>query len=406
MGLIVQKFGESSLNGTDSFQIAAERIAKAYKNGDSVVAVAPAQPEAMGKLVRKARNINPGPSKREMDMLLSAGGQAQASLLAMAVEAKGCPVVSLTGFQGGITSDSNYGNARIKSIDTERIFRELDRKNVVVIAGGQAWNKFDDITTFGEGGSNTTAVAVAAALKADLCEIYTESGGVYTADPAVVKNAARLGDISYDELLELSSLGANILHSRSVELAKKYNVVLVIKSILDNTPGTVVKEVGSVEKMLVRGVARDSNIARIAVIGVQDKPGVAFKLFSILAKENIGVDLIIQSIGRDDIKDISFTIAKQNLDRALEVLNAGIGILGAKEIQYSDRYSKLSIVGAGIVNNPAVAAMMFEALYNANINIHMISTSEIKISVLVDAQDADMGVNAIHEKFMLGELGK
>lgn len=404
MSLIVQKFGGSSVANTERLFNVASRIIETYEEGNSVVVVVSAQGDTTDDLIRKAKEINTNPSKREMDVLLSTGEQISIAILAMAIEKRGYPVISLTGYQAGIMSDSHYGNARIKTIDTERVFRELDRKNIVIVAGFQAWNKFDDITTLGRGGSDTTAVALAAALKADLCEIYTDVEGVYTADPRIVKNASKLSDISYEEMLELASLGANVLHNRSVELAKKYNVNLVVRSSFNKEPGTIVKEVGSVEKMLVRGVTRDSNIARVAVIGLADKPGVAFKLFSFLAKENINVDLIIQSIGTDETKDISFTIAKNNLEKTLEVLNRNLDMLGAKQVKHSDKYSKVSVVGAGLVNNAGVAAKMFEALYDAGINIHMITTSEIKISVLVDIKDAEMAVNAIHEKFKLDEI--
>ena len=402
MGLIVQKYGGSSVANAQRVFNAADRILEAYDAGNSLVVAVSAQGDTTDDLIEKAMEINPHPSKREMDMLLSTGEQISIAILAMAIEKKGYHVVSLTGPQAGISTDSNYGNARIKNIDTERIFMELDKKSIVIVAGFQGLNKFDDITTLGRGGSDTTAVALAAALNADLCEIYTDVDGVFTADPRIVKNASKLEDISYDEMLELASLGANVLHNRSVELAKKYDVNLVVRSSLNKSNGTVIKEVGNVEKMLVRGVARDSNIARIAVMGIEDKPGMAFKLFSMLAKEKISIDIILQSIGRDDTKDISFTIRKSDLKKTLDVINANLGVISAKEVKHSDKYSKVSIVGAGMVNNPGVAAMMFEALFDADINIHMISTSEIKISVLVDIQNADRAVNAIHEKFKLG----
>ncbi len=405
MALIVKKFGGSSVANSERILNVARIVLESYKEGHSVVVVVSAQGDTTDELIEKAREINTKPSKREMDVLLSAGEQISMALLAMAIEKEGYPVISLTGYQAGIMTDSNYGSARIKSIDTERIFRELDKKNIVIVAGFQGWNRYEDITTLGRGGSDTTAVALAAALKADLCEIYTDVDGIYTADPKIVPDAAKLDDISYDEMLELASLGANVLHTRSVEIAKKYNVNLVVRSSFNNSPGTIIKEVGKVEKMLVRGVAKDDNVARIAVIGVEDKPGVAFKLFSLLAKENISVDLIIQSIGRNGKTDISFIISKENLDKTLEVLNSNIDVIGAEEIRHSDKYSKVSIVGAGMVNNPGVAATMFEALFDADVNIHMITTSEIKISVLVDVKDSVRAVNAIHEKFRLAELG-
>ncbi len=403
LSLIVQKFGGTSVANAERIFNVANRIINTYNQGNSVVVVVSAQGDTTDELISKAKEINENSSKREMDVLLSAGEQISMSLLAMAIEKLGYPVISLTGYQAGISTDSNYCAARIKNIDTERLFRELDRKNIVIVAGFQGINKFEDITTLGRGGSDTTAVALAASLRADLCEIYTDVDGVYTADPRIVENASKLKDISYDEMLELASLGANVLHNRSVEVAKKYNVNLVVRSSLSNDPGTIVKEVCSVEKIAVRGVARDNNIARIAVIGVEDKPGIAFKLFSMLAKENINVDLILQSIGRNNTKDISFTISKDNLDKCVSIIKKNLAMFAAEDVQFSDKYSKVSIVGAGMVNSPGIAAKMFEALYDADINIHMITTSEIKISVLVDIGEGERAVNAIHNKFKLNE---
>lgn len=404
MSLIVQKYGGTSVANAERLANVANRITEAYRDGHSMVVVVSAQGDTTDDLIAKAGEINASPSKREMDMLLASGEQISMALLAMAIEKLGYHVTSLTGYQAGINTNSNYGNARIKNIDTERLFKELDEKNIVIVAGFQGWNKYEDITTLGRGGSDTTAVALAAALKADLCEIYTDVDGVYTADPRIVKNAAKLEDISYDEMLELASLGANVLHNRSVELAKKYSVNMVVRSSLNKTIGTVIKEVGNVEKMLVRGVTRDNDIARIAVIGIEDKPGMAFKLFSLLSREKISIDVILQSIGRDETKDISFTVKKADLQKALDVINGNLGVISAKEVKYSDKYSKVSIVGAGMVNNPGVASTMFEALYDADVNIHMITTSEMKISVLIDVQNAERAVNAIHEKFKLGEI--
>ena len=404
MSLIVQKYGGTSVANAERLANVANRVVEAYSKGHSMVVVVSAQGDTTDDLIAKAGEINANPSKREMDMLLATGEQISMALLAMAIEKLGCHVTSLTGYQAGINTNSNYGNARIKNIDTERLFKELDEKNIVIVAGFQGWNKYEDITTLGRGGSDTTAVALAAVLKADICEIYTDVDGVYTADPRIVKNASKLDDISYDEMLELASLGANVLHNRSVELAKKYSVNMVVRSSLNKTQGTVIKEVGNVERMLVRGVTRDNDIARIAVIGIEDKPGMAFKLFSLLSRERISIDVILQSIGRDETKDISFTVKKADLQRALDVINRNIGVLNAKEVKHSDQYSKVSIVGAGMVNNPGVASTMFEALFDADINIHMITTSEMKISVLVDVQKAERAVIAIHEKFKLGEI--
>lgn len=401
MSIIVQKFGGSSVANTERLFNVAGRVTDAYKEGHSVVVVVSAQGDTTDDLLEKAAEVNPNPSKREMDVLLSTGEQISISLLAMAIEKLGFPVVSLTGWQAGMNTDSQYGTARIKQINTERIHKELDSKHIVIVAGFQGINKYDDITTLGRGGSDTTAVALAAALGAEVCEIYTDVDGVYTADPRIVKNAKKLDDISYDEMLELASLGANVLHNRSVELALKYSVNLEVKSSFEKIKGTLVKEVGSVEKMLVRGVTRDNNVARVSVVNIENTPGKAFKLFSLLANKNINVDVILQSIGRNDTKDITFTVDESKLDAAIEVINENLSYIGATSVEYKRDVSKVSIVGAGMTSNPGVAALMFEALYDAHINIHMISTSEIKVSVLIDQKDAENAVRSIHDKFNL-----
>lgn len=402
MGLIVQKFGGSSVANAERLCNVANIVTSAYKAGNNVVVVVSAQGDTTDDLIEKAREINTSPSKREMDVLLSSGEQISMSLLAMAIEKLGFPVVSLTGWQVGIQTDSSYSNARIRSIPTDRLLRELDKKNIVIVAGFQGINKYDDITTLGRGGSDTTAVALAATLNADICQIYTDVDGVYTADPRKVINAKKLEDISYDEMLELASLGAQVLHNRSVELAKKYNVNLEVVSSFNRVPGTKVKEESQVEKMLVKGVAKDSNVARIAIVGVPDVPGIAFKIFSLLAQKKINVDIILQSIGRDNTKDISFTVASSHMDSAIAVLKDYNTTIGAKDIIADDNVSKISIVGAGMATNAGVASTMFEALFEAGINIQMISTSEIKISILIDRKDADAAVEAIHNKFNLG----
>lgn len=399
VGLIVQKYGGSSVRDAERVMNVARRITETYQKGNNVVVVVSAQGDTTDDLIEKAYEINEKPSKREMDMLLSTGEQISISLLAMAIEKLGFPVVSMTGWQAGFKASSNYGNARIHEIKTNRIENELDKRRIVIVAGFQGLNKYDDIVTLGRGGSDTSAVALAAALHADMCEIYTDVDGVFTADPRFVKKAFKLDDISYDEMLELASLGANVLHNRSVELAKKYNVKLAVKSSLNNNEGTYVKEVDQVEKMIVRGVTRDNDCARIALCGVEDTPGKAFQVFSLLSKNGIGVDLIIQSIGGDGHKDISFTTTEGDLDKTLEILKENDNIIKAKDIKWSKDVSKVSIVGAGMVNNVGVATKMFEALYNEHININMIATSEIKISVLVDRKDAEKAVVAIHDKF-------
>lgn len=399
MGLIVQKYGGTSVKDAERVMNVARRITDAYKAGNNVVVAVSAQGDTTDELIEKGLEINPHASKRELDMLLSTGEQISIALLAMAIEKLGYPVISLTGWQAGMITDTHYGNARIKRIDTERIKSELDKKRIVIVAGFQGMNKYDDITTLGRGGSDTSAVALAAALHADVCEIYTDVDGVYTTDPRIVPGAFKLDEISYDEMLELASLGANVLHNRSVEMAKKYNVKLAVKSSLNNNEGTYVEEVAQVEKMLVRGVTRDNDVARIALCGVEDTPGKAFSVFSMLAENGISVDLIIQSIGDGISKDISFTVKESDLPTVLELLEKKNNIIKAREIKSTADVSKVSIVGAGMVNNSGVASSMFEALYNAHININMIATSEIKISVLVDRKDAEAAVAAIHDKF-------
>lgn len=350
-----------------------------------------------------AEDINPKAKKREMDMLLTTGEQVSAALMAMAMQALDVPAVSLNAFQVMMHSTSRYGNARFKRVETERILHELDSRKIVIVTGFQGVNKYDDITTLGRGGSDTTAVALAAALHADRCEIYTDVDGVFTADPRVVKNARKLDEVTYDEMLELASLGAKVLHNRSVEMAKKYNVELVVRSSLNYTEGTVVREGADMEKLLVTGVAADKNTARISVIGVLDKPGIAFNIFDTLAKNNINVDIILQSVGREGTKDISFTVAGDDMEHAIEILNKNKKRLTIQEVSCNPNVAKLSVVGAGMMSNPGVAARMFEALYNSRVNINMISTSEIRITVLVDEKDIDKAMNAVHDGFAMGE---
>lgn len=402
MSLIVQKFGGSSVADKERVMNVARRIIETYKKSNSVVVVVSAQGDTTDDLIEKAKEITKKPSKREMDMLLSTGEQISVSLLAMAIHELGYPAISLTGWQAGMHTDSSYSNARIGNIDTSRIEKELDHNNIVIVAGFQGINRYDDITTLGRGGSDTSAVALAAALRADLCEIYTDVDGVYTADPRIVKNAKKMTDISFDEMLELASMGANVLHNRSVEMAKKYNVNLCVRSSLNHNEGTIVREVKDMEKMLVKGVAHDYDVARIALCNIEDKPGVAFRIFSLLAKSGINVDIILQSIGREDKKDTSFTVSASNLDCAVKILEENKELIGYEELKTRDTVAKVSIVGAGMINNPGVAAKMFEALYEAGINIHMIATSEIKVSVLISERNVEKAVNAIHDKFNLG----
>ncbi len=400
MSLIVQKFGGSSVRDTERIFNVARIITDTYAKGNDVIVVVSAQGDTTDDLIEKAAQINDKPSRREMDVLLSSGEQISMSLLAMAIEKLGYPVKSLTGWQAGFLTDSTHGDSRIKRVDTERLTNEINKKNIVIVAGFQGLNRYDDITTLGRGGSDTSAVAIAAAMHASVCQIHTDVDGVYTADPRHIKNAKKLDEITYDEMLELATLGAQVLHNRSVEMAKKYAVKLEVLSSLERVPGTQVKEAIKVEKMLIKGVTNDDNVARISVVGLPDQPGIAFKLFSLLGKNKINVDIILQSIGRDNSKDISFTVSRAHKERSMELLSDFIHSVGAKDILCDDNISKVSIVGAGMQTHAGVAAKMFEALMDANINIQMISTSEIKISVLIDKKDSEKAVSAIHDAFI------
>ena len=401
--LIVKKFGGSSVANKERIFNVARRCIEDYKAGNDVVVVLSAMGDTTDELLALADTINPRAKKREIDMLLTTGEQVSVSLMAMAMQSLDVPAVSLNAFQVRMHSTSRYGNARFKRVETERILHELDSRKIVIVTGFQGVNKYEDITTLGRGGSDTTAVALAAALHADRCEIYTDVDGVYTADPRIVKNARKIDMITYDEMLELASLGARVLHNRSVEMAKKYNVELVVRSSLNRSEGTVVKEAKGMEKLLVTGVAADKNTARISVIGVEDKPGIAFRIFDTLAKNNINVDIILQSVGREGTKDISFTVASDDLSEAIRILEENKERLTIQEITWNEDVAKLSVVGAGMMSNPGVAAKMFEALYNSRININMISTSEIRITVLVPEKDIDKAMNAVHDGFALAD---
>ncbi len=399
MGLIVQKFGGSSVANAERVMNVARIVTETYHSGNDVVVVVSAQGDTTDDLIAKAAEINPKASKREMDMLLTAGEQMSISLLAMAIESLGYPVISLLGWQAGFNTNSAYGMARIKSIKTDRLRAELDKRNIVVVAGFQGLNKYDDLTTLGRGGSDTSAVAIASALHADRCQIFTDVEGVYTADPRKVPGARKLKEITYDEMLELATLGAQVLNNRSVEMAKKYNVEIEVLSSLKRVPGTIVKEVANVEKMLVRGVTKDTDVARISVVGVPDVPGIAFKLFAKLAAKGVNVDIILQSVGRDGTKDITFTVSEGNGPLAVELVKEVVDLPDEK-IVCDTNVAKISVVGAGMETHPGTASKMFEALYEINVNIQMIATSEIKISVLIDEKDADRAVTAVHNKFL------
>ena len=399
--LIVKKFGGTSVGNTERIFNVAKRCIEDWQKGNDVVVVLSAMGKYTDDLIDMAKQVNENPPKREMDMLFTIGEQMSVSLMAMAMNSLKVPAISLNAFQVAMHTTSVYGNARLKRIDVERIRHELEQRKIVIVTGFQGINKYDDYTTLGRGGSDTTAVALAAALNADACEIYTDVDGVYTADPRKVKNARKLDTITYDEMLELATLGAGVLHNRSVELAKKFGVQLVVRSSLNFSEGTIVKEDTGMEKMLVSGVASDTDSARVAVVGLEDTPGVAFRLFNLLAKNDINIDMILQSVGRHGTKDITFTCSDENADRAEEIIKNNIGKY--ESIDVNKNVAKVSIVGAGMQSNAGVAAKMFEALYDENINIRMISTSEIRVTVLIDEQYTERAMNAIHDKFALGD---
>ena len=401
--LIVKKFGGTSVADKERMLNVANRCIEEYKKGNDVVVVLSAMGKYTDELISMAHDMDEKPPKREMDMLLTIGEQMSVSLMAMTMHKLGVPAISLNAFQVTMHTTSSHQNARLKRIDTERIRRELDARRIVIVTGFQGVDKYDDYTTLGRGGSDTTAVALAAALHADACEIYTDVDGVYTADPRKVPNARKLKEITYDEMLDLATSGAGVLHNRSVEMAKKYGVPLVVRSSLNNSEGTVVKEVVTVERMLISGVALDTDAVRIAVLGLRDVPGVAFKVFDTLARKNINVDVILQSIGRAGTKDISFTVNSDDLDDAVAALEENQERLGFKELHSERNIAKLSIVGSGMLSNPGVAAKMFESLYNEGVNINMIATSEIRVTVLINEKDGVRAMNAVHDAFNLAD---
>ena len=400
MGLIVQKFGGTSVKDRGRIFNVARIIMNTRNAGHDVVAVVSAQGDTTDDLIAKAAEITSDPSHREMDMLLATGEQISIALLTMALQELGVSAISLTGWQAGFNTDRAYSKARIRRMDTERVESELARNRVVVVAGFQGLNRSEDITTLGRGGSDTSAVALAAALHADRCQIFTYVEGGYTADPRKIPRAAKLKEITFDEMLELASLGAQVLNNRSVELAKKYNVELEVISSINPVPGTIVKEETQVEGMLIKGVAKDNDVAVISILHVPDVPGMSFKVFSLLAQKNINVDIILQGIGRDGSKDVVFTVPLSDADSALSTLEANKARFGGGDITVDKTCAKVSIVGAGMQSHSGVASTMFEALSGQNINIKMISTSEIKISVIIDEKDTDRAVSAIHDAFI------
>ena len=403
MALIVQKYGGSSVADTESIKRVAKRVVETEKKGNKVAVVVSAMGDTTDDLIDQALSIDSNPPEREMDMLMTAGERISMSLLAMAIHAEGSRAHSFTGQQAGFFTDARYGAAHIKAVRPDRVKNALSLGDIAIVAGFQGINAKGDATTLGRGGSDTSAVALAVALGADICEIYTDVDGVYTADPRKVPTARKLKEITYDEMLDLATLGAGVLHNRSVEMAKKYGVPLVVRSSLNTSEGTVVKEEVTVERMLISGVALDTDAVRIAVIGLKDTPGVAFRLFDVLAKKNINVDVILQSIGRAGTKDISFTVDDKDLDDAMAVLDENKARLGYQELHSERNIAKLSIVGAGMMSNPGVAAKMFESLYNEGVNINMISTSEIRVTVLINEKDGVRAMNAVHDAFNLAD---
>ncbi|WP_078809681.1 aspartate kinase [Selenihalanaerobacter shriftii] len=404
MGLIVQKYGGTSVADTTRIKKVAERLVKRKREEDQVIAVVSAIGDTTDELINLSNEITDQPPKREYDMLISTGEQVSVALLAMAINELGEDVISLTGSQVGIITDDLHTKAKILEIDSSRLEKELAKDQIVVVAGFQGITINDDITTLGRGGSDTTAVALAAKLDADICEIYTDVNGIYTADPRMLDDAVKLPEISYDEMLEMASLGAKVLQPRSVEFAKQYKIKLAVKSSFNYESGTHVKEVEELEKgKVVSGVACNTNEVKISLIGVPDRPGIASKVFNTLAESSINVDMIIQNVHRGEVNDITFTIDDEDLSQAKVILNELNKELTIEDIIYDAEVAKVSIVGAGMVTNPGVAAKMFEALADADINIEMISTSEIKVSCLMDEAKSQQAVKVIHDKFNLGE---
>lgn len=395
--LVVKKFGGTSVGNPERIKNVAQKCAQAYHEGKDLVVVLSAMGQVTDELIALANQINPNAPKREMDALLTTGEQTSVALMAMALDSLNVPAVSLNAFQVPMLTTMDYGNARLKKIDSGRILREIESRKIVLVTGFQGVNKLEDITTLGRGGSDTTAVALAAALHADACEIYTDVDGVYTADPRIVPGAKKLSEISYDEMLELASIGAQVLHNRSVELAKKYGVTLVVKSSLTEGTGTLVREETGMENMMVSGVAADQNTAKIVVTGVKDEPGSAFRLFDLLSNNSINVDAILQTGGEKGKQEIALIVARDFSKKAVALIEENKAKLKIEGVSSDETVAKISVVGAGIQSNPGVAAKMFEALYSAGINIEMIATSEIRITVIVNEADMEKAVRTVHD---------
>ena len=403
MGLVVQKYGGTSVGTVDRIKAVAERVVRSREAGNRIVVVVSAMAGETNRLFKLASELSDTPSPRETDVLVATGEQVSAALLAIRLQAMGRPTVSFLAFQMNLTTDSNYGRARIKSVQADRVMRALDDGQIVVVAGFQGVNPAGDITTLGRGASDLTAVALAAALKADICEIYTDVDGVYTADPGICPKARKLGRISYDEMLEMAGLGAKVLQTRSVELARRYNVPLVVRSSFGEAEGTWVgQEDLSMEDVLVSGVTLDQNQSKITIAGVEDRPGLAAKIFSPIAAAGIVVDMIIQNASADGRTDMTFTIGREDLGRALEIVKRTAAEIGAPGVRHDDQVAKVSVVGVGMRTHAGVAATMFQVLAAERINIEMISTSEIKVSVVVNSKYGELAMRALHDAFVNG----
>lgn len=404
MGLIVQKFGGSSVANTEKIMNVARRVVETRRQGNSVVVVVSALGDTTDELIDLAHQITKDPEDREMDMLLSTGEQISVALLAMAIHTLGEQAISFTGAQVGILTDSTHTKAKIVKISGDRIKEQLERGKIVIVAGFQGADGDENITTLGRGGSDTTGVALAAALKADACEIFTDVEGVYTTDPRIVKNARKIPVISYDEMLEMASLGAKVMQARSIEMAKKFGVVIHVRSSFSKVEGTLIKEEGEeMEDVLVRAVTVNKDEAKITILGVPDRPGIAAKIFKHVSEKNINIDMIIQNVSEKGFTDMSFTVMKEDLRKAMKALNEISKEIGCAGIKSDENMAKVSVVGVGMRSHTGVAATMFEALASKGINIGMISTSEIKISCVIDAKDANAAVKTIHEKFKLAK---
>ena len=402
MALIVQKYGGSSVADGELIKSVARRVAQAKEEGNQVVVVVSAMGDTTDDLIRLAHQVSEQPGERELDVLLSTGEAISSTLLALALENLGYEAVSLSGAQAGIQTDSSYSRARILRVDPKRVFNELNKDNIVIVAGFQGVTGDMDITTLGRGGSDTTAVALAAALKAEICQIYTDVEGVYTADPRLVPEASKLKEISYEEMLELASYGAKVIHPRAVELAELYNMPILVASSFSDSPGTIICKEASMEvRNKVRGIAHDTNVVKTTVVGVPDHPGIAAAIFEPLARANISVDTIVQNASVENITDLTFTVARDDLVKAMSIAEPVIKSIGAKRCLADSTLAKVSVVGTGMQNTPGFAARMFRTLFEEGINIQLITTSEIRITCIISEDRVKDAIQALHKAFEL-----